>query len=152
MSFRFHKSVNLGLVKVNFSKSGIGYSFGVKGLRTGVDLKGRSYTSASLPGSGISYRTYKQEKDDYKIIEPKSNWVVSVFAITLIGMIFYTFNQEQISIKHLKFISVLLSMFFCYSFYFGVKTIISNYKIKKQYLKDGTINEELVQSESKRAA
>ena len=34
MGFRFRKSINLGGgVRINFSKSGIGYSFGVLGLR-----------------------------------------------------------------------------------------------------------------------
>lgn len=33
MGFRFRKSVNLGPLRVNFSKSGVGYSVGGKGFR-----------------------------------------------------------------------------------------------------------------------
>ena len=33
MGWRFRKSINLGGFRINFSKTGIGYSFGVAGLR-----------------------------------------------------------------------------------------------------------------------
>ena len=36
----------------------MGYSLGAHGLRVGKDAKGRSYTSVSIPGTGISNRTY----------------------------------------------------------------------------------------------
>ena len=41
MGFRFKKSFNIGKhFKINLSKSGIGYSFGVKGFRIGKTAKG----------------------------------------------------------------------------------------------------------------
>ena len=33
MGLRYRKSVKLGGLRINFSKSGVGYSYGVKGLR-----------------------------------------------------------------------------------------------------------------------
>ena len=56
MGFRFRKSINLGHgVRVNLSKSGIGYSVGAPGLRITKTAKGRVRTTASVPGTGISY-------------------------------------------------------------------------------------------------
>lgn len=58
MGFRLRKSINLGAgIRLNLSKSGVGMSAGVKGFRAGVNSKGQRYTNASLPGTGISYRT-----------------------------------------------------------------------------------------------
>ncbi len=45
-------------VRLNFSKSGIGYSAGVRGFRVGQDAKGRTYTAASIPGTGLYNRQY----------------------------------------------------------------------------------------------
>ena len=33
MGFRFRKAINIGGFRINLSKSGIGYSFGAKGIR-----------------------------------------------------------------------------------------------------------------------
>lgn len=55
MGFRFRKSVNLGPLRVNFSKSGIGYSVGGKGFRATKKAGGGFRTTASIPGTGISY-------------------------------------------------------------------------------------------------
>jgi cell division septation protein DedD len=58
MAWRFRRSLKFGPLKLNLSKSGLGYSLGVRGLRVGTDAKGRSYTAASIPGTGIYNRTY----------------------------------------------------------------------------------------------
>lgn len=56
MGFRFRKSINLGGgFRVNLSKSGVGYSWGVKGFRATRTAKGRRRTTASIPGTGISF-------------------------------------------------------------------------------------------------
>ena len=55
MGFRFRKSVNLGGVRINFSKSGVGYSYGGKGVRITKKANGGTRTTLSIPGSGISY-------------------------------------------------------------------------------------------------
>lgn len=55
MGFRFWKSINFGPFRINFSKSGIGYSFGGKGFRVTKTATGKTRTTASIPGTGISY-------------------------------------------------------------------------------------------------
>lgn len=56
MGLRFRKSVNLGGgFRVNLSKSGVGYSWGTKGLRVTKTAKGKSRVTVSIPGTGISY-------------------------------------------------------------------------------------------------
>ena len=56
MGFRFRKSINLGGgFRINLSKSGVGYSWGVKGYRITKTAKGTTRRTASIPGTGISY-------------------------------------------------------------------------------------------------
>jgi hypothetical protein len=61
VGFRFQRRIKVfpGLT-INLSKSGVGFSAGVRGLHTGIDAKGRRYTSASLPGTGLSWRGYRK--------------------------------------------------------------------------------------------
>lgn len=56
MGWRYRKSINLGLgFRINLSKSGIGYSWGVPGYRVTKMANGGNRTTYSLPGTGISY-------------------------------------------------------------------------------------------------
>ncbi len=56
MGFRHRKSINLGgRFRINLSKSGVGYSWGVKGYRVTKTAKGTTRRTASIPGTGISY-------------------------------------------------------------------------------------------------
>lgn len=55
MGFCFRKSVKIGPFRLNASKSGIGVSAGVKGFRVTKTATGRTRTTASIPGTGISY-------------------------------------------------------------------------------------------------
>lgn len=57
MGFRYRKSMKVGPFRVNVSNSGVGWSVGGAGFRTGRSSTGRSYTRFSLPGSGLSYET-----------------------------------------------------------------------------------------------
>lgn len=57
MGFTYRKSVGLGPFRINVSKSGVGYSVGGPGFRTGVSSAGRRYSTFSVPGTGVSYRT-----------------------------------------------------------------------------------------------
>ena len=58
MAWRFRRSLKLGPLRLNFSKSGIGYSAGVRGFHVGQNAKGTRYTAASIPGTGIYNRQY----------------------------------------------------------------------------------------------
>ncbi len=53
MGWRFRRSIRIAKgVHLNISKSGLGISAGVKGLRVGVGPRG-PYTSAGIPGTGL---------------------------------------------------------------------------------------------------
>lgn len=57
MGFRFYKSVGLGKgLRLNLSKTGVGVSAGVPGLRYSVHSSGRSTRTAGIPGTGLYYR------------------------------------------------------------------------------------------------
>ncbi len=60
MGWTYRKSVAFGPFRVNISKSGIGYSVGGRGFRTGVNSRGRRYTSVGIPGTGL--RHYSSSK------------------------------------------------------------------------------------------
>lgn len=60
MGVRFRKSIKLGGgVRINLSKSGVGYSWGVPGYRHTKTAKGRTRKTYSIPGTGLSYVTEK---------------------------------------------------------------------------------------------
>ena len=60
MGFYYRKSIGIGPFRLNLGKSGVGYSVGTWGFRTGLSSRGRRYTTFSLPGTGIGYRTSRQ--------------------------------------------------------------------------------------------
>jgi len=57
MGFYYRKSINIGPFRVNVSKTGVGYSVGGPGMRTGVSSRGKRYTTFGIPGTGIGYRS-----------------------------------------------------------------------------------------------
>ena len=69
MGFRFNKSIDVfGLFRINFSKSGIGFSYGVPGYRVTKMANGRTRKTVSIPGTGISHvsesgKTKKNRKE-----------------------------------------------------------------------------------------
>lgn len=68
MGIRYRKSVNLGPLRINFSKSGVGYSVGGKGYRVTKTATGQVRRTASIPGTGISHVTTTSAK---KVAEEK---------------------------------------------------------------------------------
>jgi hypothetical protein len=68
VGFRFQRRIKIlpGLA-INISKSGVGFSAGGRGFHAGIDTKGRRYTSASLPGTGISWREYQKAKPHHAL-------------------------------------------------------------------------------------
>jgi tetratricopeptide (TPR) repeat protein len=54
MSIRFRRSMKIAPgLRLNFSKSALGLSFGIPGARVSVNTRGDVYTSAGIPGSGL---------------------------------------------------------------------------------------------------
>lgn len=58
MGWNFRRSICLGPFRFNLSKSGVGTSVGIPGVRVGRDAKGRTYQQTSVPGTGIYRRDY----------------------------------------------------------------------------------------------
>ena len=73
MGFRFRKSKNYGPLRINFSKSGVGYSFGGKGFRYTKMANGRTRKTYSIPGSGISYVEESSSKTNTQNIKNNLN-------------------------------------------------------------------------------
>ncbi|MGH9636483.1 MAG: DUF4236 domain-containing protein [Candidatus Angelobacter sp.] len=59
MGWYFRKSLGFGPLRVNLSKSGVGYSLGVRGARIGANSRG---TYIRMGRSGIYYQKYLQTK------------------------------------------------------------------------------------------
>lgn len=55
MGFRFRKSFGFGPFRTTISKSGISTSVGVKGVRITKRADGKTQTTVSIPGTGISH-------------------------------------------------------------------------------------------------
>ena len=61
MGLRFRKTISLlPGVRLNISKSGLGISAGIPGLRGSINTSGRVTGTASIPGTGVSYVKTKQ--------------------------------------------------------------------------------------------
>ncbi len=80
MGFRFRKSIKIGGgAKINFSKSGIGYGWGVKGFRLTKTARGSGRVTASIPGTGMSYSTESKAKKSNKIRASKNSQFNGLF-------------------------------------------------------------------------
>ncbi|MBZ5752605.1 DUF4236 domain-containing protein [Metabacillus rhizolycopersici] len=67
MGLNFRKSFKVAPgVRVNVSKSGVGASFGGKGLRYSVNSRGQRRTTVGIPGSGLSYTNTSSSGRAYK--------------------------------------------------------------------------------------
>src|SRR5882724_1894062 len=58
MGWRFRKSFGRGPFRWTLSKRGIGWSWGIPGLRYGVSPSGQRYFSMGIPGTGLYYIKY----------------------------------------------------------------------------------------------
>ena len=58
MGWRFRKSFNMGPIRWNLSRRGVGGSWGFPGFRVGVSADGRRYISVGIPGTGLYYQRY----------------------------------------------------------------------------------------------
>nr|DAG39533.1 MAG TPA: Protein of unknown function (DUF4236) [Bacteriophage sp.] len=55
MGLRFRKSVKIGGIRLNFSNSGVGWSWGWPGFRVTHTARGTVRKTYSIPGTGISW-------------------------------------------------------------------------------------------------
>jgi hypothetical protein len=59
MGLFFRKSIDLGILRINFSKSGVGFSVGIPGFRIVKPAKGKIYLQTGM--KGIYYRKTIEE-------------------------------------------------------------------------------------------
>lgn len=85
MGFRFRKSIKAGPVRVNFSKSGVGYSVGGKGFRVTKKANGGIRTTTSIPGTGISYVSDSGSGKDHEVVYKPVNPTVELWLCLLLG-------------------------------------------------------------------
>lgn len=72
MGFYFRKSFKCGPIRFNLSKSGLGASIGVKGLRYGINAKGKEYVHAGR--YGLYYRQEFSDSDkEYSVGQQEPN-------------------------------------------------------------------------------
>lgn len=57
-NWHWRKSFGRSPFRISFSKKGVGYSVGIRGLRFGRSAAGRLYVSQSIPGTGLRKITY----------------------------------------------------------------------------------------------
>lgn len=114
MGLRFRKSINLGHgLRMNLSKSGVGFSAGTKGFRVTKTANGRVRTTASIPRSGISY---VKETSSKKTKDSTNNAIGG--------------NEMKQKKKHpiLKKILIVLAVFFVIG---GILTALTGNKLEE---------------------
>jgi hypothetical protein len=84
MGFRFRKRIKiLPGFWFNMSKSGISTSIGGKGLTVNIN-DGKVRTTASIPGTGLSYRTTSSSTPPTRSSIPAWVWVLIVAFLMLV--------------------------------------------------------------------
>ncbi len=73
MGFRFRKVFNINGFHINLSKKGIGYSIGNKFFRIGKTANGKVRKTVTLPGTGLSHVSEKDEKNINKLVKNKKS-------------------------------------------------------------------------------
>jgi len=62
MGLRFQRRIKvLPGLRINLSKSGVGFSVGGRGAHIGITARGQRYTSIGMPGTGVSWREYQHK-------------------------------------------------------------------------------------------
>jgi hypothetical protein len=62
MGWRFRKIFQTGPLRWSITKKGVGWSWGIPGIRYGVSPTGQHYVSFGIPGTGLYFIKYFNEK------------------------------------------------------------------------------------------
>ena len=94
MGFYIRKSLKLGPIRLNFSKSGIGVSAGVTGARFGVNARGQKYVH--LGRGGLYYRQNLPDDLQAESGEPGSSgaglsWGVVLVVLAALFLLYRVF-------------------------------------------------------------
>lgn len=140
MGFRFRKSFGAGPFRVNLSKSGIGYSVGTKGLRYTKKAGGGTRTTASIPGTGVSYvqesgstrkrSTSNQRRSSHRYLrQPQGIALSTVVLAWVLGMFgAHKFQQKKMGMGILYLVTLGL---FCIGWLGDAITLTMQYNAQK---------------------
>ena len=92
---QFRRSKSFGPIRLNLSKSGIGMSTGIKGLRVGVNSKGQTYGSANIPGTGLTYRSNLGGTNNNNQSYNNQNLLNSLVTADILGFEYNTFKYRE---------------------------------------------------------
>lgn len=100
MGWRYRRSVKLGPLRINFSKSGVGYSVGGKGYRVTKTAKGTVRRTVTLPG-GISHvDEYKAESKPAAQKRPVvGRWKIICGIIIILSGLYTASNDPALGFK-----------------------------------------------------
>lgn len=104
MGYRFRKSINVGGLRINFSKNGVGYSMGTKGYRITKTVDGKLRQTFTISGTGISYvedlgnvnshpKNKNRNKTDTGLSIKAKIWIV-IGIVLLLGIIGKSCNSD----------------------------------------------------------
>lgn len=111
MGLRIRKSYKVGdHSRVTLSKSGVGFSTGVKGLRFTRTAKGQNKVTASIPGTGISYEKNLSAKNKNGVPFYKSGAfaVIAIVVIAVLALLLYLVLSGRLTAADINSIKDLL--------------------------------------------
>jgi len=97
MGWSFRRSKSFGLFRLNFSKSGLGFSFGVPGARVGVNSKGKQYVRGGIPGTGLYYQSSLPDTQPGKAPQSTANvspLAIIIMAFLVVGFIVFAMSSS----------------------------------------------------------
>lgn len=114
MGFRYRKSVKIGPVRLNASKSGLGWSVGSKGVRYTKKAGGGSRTTISAPGTGLSWveEASSKKQQQSKTVENVSHNSKSTDPKNSPWSIYPAKMRKQAKVSSITFIVLFLLFFF----------------------------------------
>lgn len=89
MGLKFNKSIQIGKnFRINLSKNGIGYSYGVKGYRITKTAKGNIRHTANIPNTGISYvKEHNPNKNNSSNAKPPNKSIVKIILLCILSLL-----------------------------------------------------------------
>jgi len=139
MGWKYRKSINLGGgFRINLSKSGVGYSWGVPGYRITKTVNGATRKTYSIPGTGISYsETNKGHRIQNN--QPQINYDYNTKLITGGTTYYKNTNLEQMGkndkilteINKVRNINTLANICICSIVFLLIRNSIKDFNIKK---------------------
>jgi uncharacterized protein DUF4236 len=90
--FRRRTGLLGGLIHVNASKHGLGFSAGVPGLRLGVNARGQEYFHGGIPGAGIFYNSILSHHRKQEPLHQSVGFFTVVIVLALVGGFLWLVN------------------------------------------------------------